>query len=265
MPILLTTESFPIVNHCTSCSKPLDIHSSDTNDLNYWEDDLIPLCLNCRKCISCHRLTTSAETLLCLQEKWPIQHARCMMLYSNNPSGLSIREDQKWIPSGNGSDISVHHSYFELLNLCRISMMPSEGLSEDTNTRVSETAHSQLIEQMSSEGKALHLKMIENIYGRCLLAIKKDPSNLRKSAIEREAKKFSDAAAILNEENKLKSDKKHDSSVKKETKKIETVMEKQLNSFLSILPRAQAIEQAKKVWESSTIKGRGPGTWTILE
>ena len=193
--------------------------------------DTFVYCIACRTCAYCSLMVTNVELELCLKQKWPTAHARCHMV--------------------SGDPAKAHH--YDLLNLCRLIVVPDVELSEETNCIRALNAETTLFETYTSEQKYLHLKMLETVYSATFALMRKDSKIIKAELLERDSKRMAEGI----EKHKLQKRKE----LPTERKRF-TAMEKLLESLLTIgLPRELALKQAKDIWESK----RGAGSWEIKE
>ena len=133
----------------------------------------VDVCPDCRICSHCDRMVTVPELLFSLKYNLPIRHSRCHAI---------ARVPNKTV------EISVEE--LELLNLCRLIVLPDEDLSQETNSIRAGNASYQLWEHLTIEKKYLQTHMMERVYGDCYTRLKKDPSDVKAKLLERDKERM---------------------------------------------------------------------------
>jgi hypothetical protein len=147
---------------CFICEQPIGKFSIQTQSHE--------ICIECGNCQICEKQVTIAEINLALANGLPVQHARCRM--KTNPN-LSI---------------PVNEYELTLLNLCRLAVVPDVTTSIETNQQRACLANQQLWSEYSLEQKYMQTQMIQALYEQAYLAIKRDPTHVKKESFIKDGK-----------------------------------------------------------------------------
>ena len=222
----------PTILPFTTCQIPNCHHilGQESRDLN------MPFCQDHRKCESCDLPISSQDAQLCLKkarfEETPlivVRHARCQIivepLTKEDPTQIKI----------------------DLLNICRLAIIPDPTLSVETNKKQAELFGQKLVVLMTLEEKILHLEMLEALAVQMRYTLlPKDREKISKTLSERGNKKFDEA---LKDRKANETKAPHTVKVKKNmlSRAIDALTQPPVN-----LPYPIAI---KTVYEQETLKG----------
>lgn len=155
---------------CTTCAKPL---GSDSKDFNL---DLITeyqkaYCPTCRLCASCNKPLAAPELKFCIENNYPLQHARCMSLSHDK---LPLTQEVTF------------------LNLARLLILPNREISEVGNEYEAEQAVDKLIlfHNMDLESQFLSMRKMMAAAARISLVLKKDKDAIKTEMAKRATKQL---------------------------------------------------------------------------
>lgn len=132
------------------------------------------VCLSCASCETCSEDMNISEMNFCMENDTPFQHARCRM--KTNPIKIAVTEQE-----------------LQLLNLCRLIIIPDVDVSLETNVNTARLHWGQLWETMTLEQKFLHTQMMETVYSAAYMGLKKDPTEVKNKLRERDNKRTHEA------------------------------------------------------------------------